>query len=124
MNKPLLVSLFVLIISGVIVSRAKYEVVFLRKKSQALQKDIEKCADDLVVYMAEWSYLNDPKRLKKLCENHLKGMRPMENKQIISPEELTNSQFEEIEERDPTTKRRAFQSFIDSGLLSKSAGGR
>ncbi|MDR1233782.1 MAG: hypothetical protein LBJ92_01365 [Holosporales bacterium] len=116
MNKSLWVSLFVLLVFGVAVSRVKYEVVFLRKKSQALQNDIEKCLDDLVVYEAEWSYLNDPKRLKTLCQKHLKGMRPMENGQIISHEDLVNSQFEEMEDDDPLNKRKAFKSFIDDSL--------
>ncbi|MDR1034969.1 MAG: hypothetical protein LBL32_03495 [Holosporales bacterium] len=118
MNKPLLLSLILVVILGGTVSRIKYEVLFLRKKAQSLQSEIEKCLDDTVIYSAEWSYLNDPKRLKQLCQKHLKGMKPMENTQVINHEDLMNNQYEELygNNRISSSKDVAFRSFLDKIL--------
>jgi hypothetical protein len=112
-NKSLLISLFLIVILGGAVSRVKYEVLFLRKKSQSIQGEIEKCLDDIVVFSAEWSYLNDPNRLKKLCQKHLKEMVPMENCQLISHEDLMNNQYEELYNE---TKEKSLNSFLNKVL--------
>ncbi|MDR1391115.1 MAG: hypothetical protein LBI95_01960 [Holosporales bacterium] len=77
-------SLLLLVFVGVFVSVIKYEVVFLRNSLKEVNEKIERYSDDLAVYEAEWSYLNDPKRLKFLCEKYLKNLRPTENRQILS----------------------------------------
>jgi hypothetical protein len=119
MNKFLLASLVLVVALGVVVSRMKYEVVFLRKQSQLLQTEIEKCIDDIVVYSAEWGFLNDPNRLKKLCQKHLKGMHQMENFQIINHEDLINDHYEEIYiDKSVSNKKNSFRSFVDNVLES------
>lgn len=109
LNKAILVSLVVLIFVGICVSRVKYEVVFLRNRLKDINMKIEKYSDDLRVYGAEWSYLNQPKRLKKLCEKYLKNLRPTENKQILSYESILESDFEQ-------NQNNAFGSFLDQAL--------
>ena len=95
MNKSVVISLLFLILIGVGVSIVKYEVVFLRKKLNTIEKEIETCNDDLKVLGAEWSYLNDPKRLKTLCEKYLKTMKPIENNQIMSYDKVIGQDYEE-----------------------------
>jgi hypothetical protein len=94
MNKALLMSLFILIIVGICVSRVKYEVVFLRQNLDEINRAIERCNDDIKVHTAEWSYLNTPDRLKTLCAKYLKNMKPLENSQVISYEKLARSDFQ------------------------------
>ncbi|MDR3224096.1 MAG: hypothetical protein LBT03_00695 [Holosporales bacterium] len=109
MNKSVVVSLLTLIAVGICVSRLKYEVVFLRNRLKEINQSIEKYSDDIKIYTAEWACLNDPKRLKMLAEKHLKGMRPMEQRQRISYKKLIESDFEK-------SFKEAFKSFIDSTL--------
>jgi hypothetical protein len=92
-NKSTLISLGALILIGMGVLRTKYEVVFLRKTLRDLEIELEKSTESLNILSAEWSYLNDPSRLEKLCEKYLKGMRPTENSQVIRYEDLDKCTF-------------------------------
>lgn len=114
MNKTLMFSLIFLVAVGVFVSRIKYEVVFLRKANNKLEKDIELYTDDIKVLKAEWSSLNDPKRLKNLCEKYLKDMKPIENSQIISYDNLMGNEYESSQK-----SSKAFDSFIDDALKTE-----
>jgi hypothetical protein len=135
LNKSTFISLAALILVGIGVSRIKYEVVFLRKTFRNLESELEKAEDSLNVLSAEWSYLNDPKRLKKLCEKYLKDMRPMENSQIIEYESLNRHRFvlapnlpEEANTNLPTQKpkssegrgsrKKSFDAFINNVLTN------
>ncbi len=98
MNKPIIISLIALVIVGFLVSRIKYEVVFLRNRLTKVNQDIEKYTDDLRVCKAEWAYLNDPQRLKRLCEKYLPNMAPMKTEQIKTFDEISKAQFVKISE--------------------------
>lgn len=116
MNKSIIISLVALVLIGIGVSRVKYEVVFLRKNLNSTQREIEQCSDDLKVLGAEWSYLNNPQRLKKLCEKHLKFMKPIENSQVISYDEIVGQDYEE------RFGGNALGSFIDDALAGEKSG--
>jgi hypothetical protein len=77
-----------------------------------MNEEIEKLEDDIKIYTAEWSYLNDPKRLKMLAAKYLKNMKPMEKGQIISLKEFTSSEVE-------TNLKDAFKMFLDGTLREK-----
>ena len=114
MNRTLIFSLIFLVIIGIVVSRVKYEVVFLRKTYNSLEKDIERYNDDIKVLRAEWSSLNDPVRLKNLCEKYLNGMKPMENSQIMSYDNVMGNEYESNHRSSD-----AFDSFIDEALKTE-----
>jgi len=109
MNKGMITSLAALLVIGIIVSRVKYEVVFLRDKLKDINFKIEKYSDDLKVYNAEWGYLNSPKRLKRLCEKYLKHLRPTVNKQILDYQVILNTNL--IQNRN-----NAFKDYIDEAM--------
>ena len=108
MNKNFVLSAIGLILLGIGVSRIKYEVVFLRKHLKHLESEIGRISDDIKVYGAEWSYLNNPKRLKKLAEKYLPKLKPMSNKQVLSYKEFARNDYE------CQTNRNALESFLDS----------
>ena len=85
----------ILLILGIVVSIVKYDVGFLRKELNHIEKEIAQCFDDLKILRAEWEYLNNPARLKKLCQNHLKQMRPIVNSQIVSYEQIEQMALKE-----------------------------
>ncbi|MDR1609535.1 MAG: hypothetical protein LBR78_01620 [Holosporales bacterium] len=114
MNRAIMISLSLLTAVGLCVLRIKYEVVFLRKKLHDVERDIQKYQDDIRIYSAEWGCLNDPKRLKALCEKYLNGMRPMERSQIIS-----YKKFAEGGGSVGTDYRGAFEKFLDESLDHK-----
>jgi hypothetical protein len=118
-NKAIVVSLFVLILVGICVSRVKYEVVFLRKSLEGINKEMEKCSDDIKIYSAEWSYLNTPQRLKALCGKYLKNLKPLENNQLISYEQFTQSHFQEDCNRTQEGHNKAFVAFLNGVAKAK-----
>lgn len=114
MNRAVVISLSLLTAVGLCVLRIKYEVVFLRKKLHDIEHDIQKYQDDIRIYSAEWGCLNDPKRLKALCEKYLSGMRPMEKNQIVSHKKLAEGGVSAN-----TDYRGAFEKFLDESLDRK-----
>lgn len=94
MNKGIVLSSIFLVLAGFCVSRMKYEVMFLKDRLKEINKQLGKYEDDIKVYNAEWSYLNDPKRLQRLATKYLPHLRPTENKQIINFETLMRSDFD------------------------------
>lgn len=111
MNRAAIISLSLLTAVGLCVLRIKYEVVFLKRTLHDIERDIQKYQDDIRIYSAEWGCLNDPKRLKLLCEKYLSGMRPMERSQIISYKKLTEGEVSAN-----TDCRGAFEKFLDESL--------
>ena len=130
MNRSVIVSVVFLVLVGLCVSRVKYEVVFLRNKLKEIDRRIEKYRDDIRVYNAEWSFLNDPKRLKRLAMKYLPDLRPIENSQIISFDAFMASDFEKafaqniapVIEHQTQRKNntldasRAFSTFLDNAV--------
>ena len=112
MNKNIIFGIATIISLGIGVSLIKYEVVALRKHLCQLKSEIEKNSDELKVLGAEWSLLNDPKRLKKLASKHLPQMKPMVNGQILSYSEFVKTDYEDQRR----SRRKEFDSFIDSVL--------
>ncbi|MDR0630708.1 MAG: hypothetical protein LBF70_01595 [Holosporales bacterium] len=115
LNRSTIISLTALVLLGIGVSRIKYEVLFLRKTLKNSEKELERLRDNFNVLSAEWSYLNAPKRLKKLCEKYLKDMRPIENSQIMNYSNLNKYKFS-IETSDI---KESFDTFINNSLDKK-----
>lgn len=110
MRRNLVLTLVLFVILGVILSKSKYEVVSLRKQLKAINNEISKTIDDLKVYNAEWSYLNDPKRLKELASKYLPDMINTDIKQIETYKNFINNEYEDQN----AAKHKAFESFLDS----------
>lgn len=104
--------------------------MFLKNKLKEINKQLEKYQDDLRVYNAEWSYLNDPKRLQQLAAKYLPNMRPTENRQVVNfdtlmrsdfEKELSNSMIQTTDQDIPNRNARknigkAFGSFLDKAI--------
>lgn len=65
----------------------KYEVQDEEQRLHALRKDIAGAKEEIHVLKAEWSYLNEPLRLKEQAEHHL-GLHPLKPGQITSIDQL------------------------------------
>jgi hypothetical protein len=61
----------------------KYQVQAEEKHLRELRKDIVGTEQAIHVLKAEWSYLNDPLRLREQAERHL-AMRPMRANQMVA----------------------------------------
>lgn len=61
----------------------KHEVKDLELRLTGLNQEIQRNQEAVHVLKAEWSYLNDPSRLRQLSERHL-GMKPMSSAQIAT----------------------------------------
>lgn len=65
----------------------KYQVQDLEEELTELNRSITEDRQAIHVLKAEWSHLNEPKRLKSLAERYL-GLRAIESKQVGTAKEL------------------------------------
>ena len=61
----------------------KNEVISLENNLQEINAQIKEDQESLHVLKAEWSYLNDPSRIRALSKRHA-NMKPLSSEQIIS----------------------------------------
>lgn len=71
------------IIAGTSLFMLKYEVQAQEQRLSGLRKDIVEAQESIHVLKAEWSYLNDPSRLREQAERHL-GLHPLRPNQIVT----------------------------------------
>lgn len=64
------------IVAGVAIFMVSYRVQDLQSELQAKRADIEHARTSIRVLEAEWAYLNDPDRLRRLSEQHLGLVAP------------------------------------------------
>ncbi len=69
------------IVAGSCVYLLKMQVEAQEQRLGALRKDIATTESEIHVLNAEWSYLNDPIRLRDEAERHL-GLRPVRPEQV------------------------------------------
>ena len=69
------------IIAGTGLFLLKYEVQAQEQRLTSLRKDIIDTQEQIHVLKAEWSYLNEPQRLREQAERHL-GLHPLKPGQI------------------------------------------
>lgn len=74
---------FLAAISGAGLFLLKYQVQAEERHLRELRKDIAGAEQSIHVLKAEWSYLNDPLRLREQAERHL-AMRPMRANQMVT----------------------------------------
>jgi hypothetical protein len=110
MNKTIILSVITIIIAGICVSRIKYEVVFLKKTLKTLDKELEKCNDNIKILNAEWGCLNNPKRLKKLVGKYFPDMKPVGYTQVIRYKDIIEGNLI------VTNNTSSINSLLDSAL--------
>jgi hypothetical protein len=79
------------IAAGTSLFMLKYEVQSQEQRLSGLRKDIVEAQESIHVLKAEWSYLNDPSRLREQAEHHL-GLHPLKPNQIVSIASLPMSE--------------------------------
>lgn len=72
---------------GVVLFVVKYEVKDLEHRLSGLNAEIHRNQETIHILRAEWSYLNDPVRLRTLSEKHL-GMKPVTPTQVATLDTL------------------------------------
>ncbi|BAE52645.1 cell division protein FtsL [Paramagnetospirillum magneticum] len=72
---------------GVVLFVVKYEVKDLEARLAGLNAEIHRNQETIHILRAEWSYLNDPIRLRTLSEKHL-GMKPVTPTQVATLDTL------------------------------------
>lgn len=76
-----LIALFAAMATGMFL--IKNEVASLENELENINAKIREDQNALHVLKAEWTYLNDPARIRHLSENHI-HMKPVRGEQIIS----------------------------------------
>jgi len=68
----------------------KYQVVSIHQEHKQTLERIKETNESIHVLKAEWTHLNDPKRLQTLAQKHL-GIGPIQSGQFISMKALAPS---------------------------------
>ncbi|MES2608480.1 MAG: hypothetical protein V4544_07125 [Pseudomonadota bacterium] len=76
---------------GMVLFRIKYEVIALEQHNTRLKKEIHENKDAIHHLKAEWTYLNDPKRLQASSKNHLNELNPVKSGQLITFQDMAGS---------------------------------
>lgn len=76
---------------GMVLFRIKYEVIALEQHNKRIKKEILANKDAIHHLKAEWTYLNDPKRLQASAKNHLRELNPIKSAQLITFQDMAGS---------------------------------
>lgn len=91
LKRPILTGIVLGIVIVTSMYRVKYEVGSLEVSMKRLTKEISQNKEAIHVLKAEWSHLNDPKRLQKLCAKYLPALKPVHSKQLITLQDMLQS---------------------------------
>jgi cell division protein FtsL len=91
MQRPTLFFMIITAGVGLGLFHLKYQVMNLEKDHARIQKNIRETKDTIHVLKAEWTHLNDPKRLQRLCEQYLK-IAPIRGSQLVSLTQVTGGE--------------------------------
>lgn len=99
----------------------KHQVQDLEDEFTGLNRSIVEDEQAVHVLKAEWSHLNDPKRLRGLASRHL-GLKPIEPEQIGHVSDLPENDGESQQETGTGTQTDDFFQLISSALKDGRAG--
>ena len=91
LKKPTFLISVSTLITMIFLFRIKYEVQTLEQLRERLKSEIGQVKESLHVLNAEWSYLNDPKRLQNLCAKYLPHLKPVNSNQLITLTDMTQA---------------------------------
>jgi hypothetical protein len=106
MKLPTLAFGIVAVIIGIILFRVKYEVLGLEHAYGQILKSIKETKESIHVLKAEWSHLNDPKRIQNLSIKFLTSIKPVETTQMVS--------FHDAAGGDKGYDKKALEDLIDA----------
>lgn len=81
LSVPALLGLFALLFA--VLYLVKYEVQAVKDRNAALRAQIAEEEESLRILEAEWAFLNQPSRLRRLAEAHLM-LQPVTPKSIVA----------------------------------------
>lgn len=87
MRRSTLLSLVLAILLGSAVFAVKYQVLDLERDVTKLNRDMLETREAIHVLAAEWSYLNQPDRLRRLVDEYL-PLVPLAPDQVIAFDDL------------------------------------
>jgi hypothetical protein len=83
MQRPTLFFMFITAGVGLGLFHLKYQVMNLEKDYMRIRRNIRETKDTIHVLKAEWTHLNDPKRLQRLCTQYLQ-IAPIRGTQLVA----------------------------------------
>lgn len=96
------VSILLAVILAYFLFSLKYDVLVLENEKRQLITQIKEDQSELHTLNAEWTYLNEPKRLKNLISTYT-DLKPVKGKQVIEIDRLVER--EESKGKIKETKR-------------------
>ena len=90
-----LICLGIAVVSGIGMFLLKYHVLDQEKELAMLRRQIVADRRELHLLKADWAVLTDPQHLRELIKET--GLKPLQAKQIVRPEELEDRPLPESE---------------------------
>jgi hypothetical protein len=86
----------------------KYEVAALDASVIRLKGEIKQHNEAMHVLRAEWSHLNEPKRLQHLCAKYLGHLKPVNSTQLITMHDMIQSSQSSSQDKNLDTYMNSF----------------
>lgn len=86
----LMISIITFFLSVIVLFQVKLHTQSLNRELIKIKSEINLARNDMQVLQAEWSYLNNPKRLAKLAERYLKNNSLILTNQIKNLDSINN----------------------------------
>ncbi|WCR53495.1 MAG: Cell division protein FtsL [Wolbachia endosymbiont of Ctenocephalides orientis wCori] len=86
----LMISIITFFLSVIVLFQVKLHTQSLNRELIKIKNEINLARNDMQVLQAEWSYLNNPKRLAKLAERYLKNNSLILTNQIKNLDSINN----------------------------------
>lgn len=90
MRTFLMISIITFFLSVIVLFQVKLHTQSLNRELIKIKSEINLARNDMQVLQAEWSYLNNPKRLAKLVERYLKNNTLILTNQIKNLDSINN----------------------------------
>lgn len=103
---------------GMVLFRIKYEVIALEQHNIRVKSDIQLNKSAIHILKAEWTHLNDPKRLQNLSQKYLNALKPVTSIQLITFQDMTSSPKNEPipKSNEIHNAQSAFDIYVESSL--------
>ncbi|GHS93102.1 hypothetical protein AGMMS49949_06010 [Alphaproteobacteria bacterium] len=109
--------MFFFALLGVLLFRIKYTVADLETTHKALRHAILNKSEEIHVLNAEWTFLNEPTRLRELAKKYLPHLKPIRGEQILPFDAFQNSglgEYDRKELEDVLKKSGRHPNFVSS----------
>ena len=100
---------------AMVLFRVKYEVNALEQHNVRLKKEIQSNKGAIHILKAEWTHLNDPKRLQNFSQKYLTELKPIKSSQLITFQDMAGASVNnKVQPSQKQNAQNALDAYMDA----------